>query len=168
MIISLIAAVAQNRTIGKENDLPWRLPDDMNYFMRTTMGHHVLLGRKNYDSLLPKFKPLPNRTNIVVTRQKDFKAAGCIVAHSIDDGIAVARKNNERELFIIGGAQIYAQSMAQADYLYLTEIHAEIEGDTFFPKTDPGDWGEISRKRHEADERHRYAFDFVVYKRKNK
>ncbi|GAB1446724.1 MAG: dihydrofolate reductase [Cyclobacteriaceae bacterium] len=168
MVISLIAAVAQNRIIGKENDLPWRLPDDMKYFMQTTSGHHVLLGRKNYDSLLPKFKPLPNRTNIVVTRQKDFKAAGCVVVNSIENGIEIARANNETELFIIGGAQIYEQSLAGADFLYLTEINAEIEGDTYFPVFDPNEWTEVSRKPHEADERHRYSFDFVIYKRKSR
>ncbi len=167
MTISLIAAVAKNRVIGKENDLPWRLPDDMKYFMQTTSGHHVLLGRKNYDSLLPKFKPLPNRTNIVVTRQKDFKAAGCVVVNSIEKGIEIARVNNEKELFVIGGAQIYEQSLAEADFLYLTEINAEIEGDTYFPVFDSNEWTEVSRKPHVADERHRYSFDFVVYKRKS-
>lgn len=167
MIISLIAAVAQNRVIGKENDLPWRLPDDMRFFMQTTSGHHVLMGRKNYDSLLPKFKPLPNRTNIVVTRQKDFEATGCVVVNSIEKGIEIARANNEQELFVIGGEQIFTQSLEKADYLYLTEIHAEIMGDTYFPVFDPNEWIEVSRKPHKADERHRYSFDFVVYKRKS-
>lgn len=168
MIISLIAAVSRNQVIGKENDLPWRLPDDMKYFMQTTSGHHVLMGRKNYDSLPDKFKPLPNRTNIVVTRQDGFQAEGCTVVDSIEKGIEYAAANKEQELFIIGGAQIYNQALAGADYLYITEIDADIEGDTYFPDTQPHDWEEISRKHHEADDRHRYSFDFVIYKRKNK
>ncbi|MEP2668486.1 MAG: dihydrofolate reductase [Cyclobacteriaceae bacterium] len=168
MTISLIAAVAQNRVIGKENDLPWRLPDDMKYFMQTTSGHHVLMGRKNYDSLPNKFKPLPNRTNIVVTRQNNFNASGCTVVSSIEKGIDLALENNETELFVIGGAQIYKQSLERADYLYLTEINAEIEGDTYFPNFEPNDWEEVSRKHHGTDDRHRYSFDFVIYKRKRK
>lgn len=167
MTISLIAAVAQNRVIGKENDLPWRLPDDMKYFMQTTLGHHVLMGRKNYDSLPDKFKPLPNRTNIVVTRQNNFNASGCTVVSSIEKGIDLALENNETELFVIGGAQIYKQSLERANYLYLTEINAEIEGDTYFPSFEPNDWEEVSRKHHGIDDRHRYSFDFVIYKRKH-
>ncbi len=167
MTISLIAAVAQNRVIGKENDLPWRLPDDMKYFMQTTSGHHVLMGRKNYDSLPDKFKPLPNRINIVVTRQNNFIASGCTVVSSIEKGIDLALENNETELFVIGGAQIYKQSLERANYLYLTEINAEIEGDTYFPSFEPNDWEEVSRKHHGIDDKHRYSFDFVIYKRKH-
>jgi len=167
MKISIIAAVTQNRVIGKDNDLPWRLPDDMKYFMNTTSGHHVIMGRKNYESLPDKFKPLPKRTNIVVTRQPDFKAPGCTIVNSIESGIEIARKNNETEVFVIGGAQIYEQALPTADFLYLTEIKAEIEGDTYFPKVDTKNWTEISRKHHKADERHFFAFDFVIYQRKN-
>lgn len=167
MTISLIAAVAQNRVIGKENDLPWRLPDDMKYFMQTTSGHHVLMGRKNYDSLPDKFKPLPNRINIVVTRQNNFIASGCTLVSSIEKGIDLALENNETELFVIGGAQIYKQSLERANYLYLTEINAEIEGDTYFPSFEPNDWEEVSRKHHGIDDKHRYSFDFVIYKRKH-
>src|SRR6185436_10311768 len=106
MIISLIAAVTENHVIGKDNDLPWKLPDDMKFFMNTTKGHHVIMGRKNYDSLHEKFKPLPNRTNIVVTRQKNFNAPGCIVVHSVEEATKIARTNNETETFVIGGAEI--------------------------------------------------------------
>ena len=166
MIISLIAALSQNRVIGKDNDLPWRLPDDMKHFMQTTSGHHVIMGRKNYDSLPEKFKPLPNRTNIIVTRQKEFKAKDCIVVNSIEAGVAIAAANQETELFIIGGAQIYEQALPLAQRLYLTEIKAEIPGDTQFPEINKTQWLEISRKQHPVDERHRYAFDFVLYKRK--
>lgn len=166
MKISLIAAHAQNHVIGKNNDLPWQLPDDMKYFMQTTRGHHCIMGRKNYDSIPDKFKPLPNRTNIVVTRQRGFHAPGCITVNTIDQGIALARANGEPELFIIGGAEIYSATLAQADLLYLTEIHAIIEGDTYFPTFDKNEWKEVSRVPHAADERHAYSFDFVVYARK--
>jgi dihydrofolate reductase len=111
MIISQIAAVAENRVIGRNNDLPWKLPDDMKFFMNTTKGHHVIMGRKNYESLHEKFRPLPNRTNIVVTRQKDFKAPGCHVVHSIDDALKIAEQNNEPEVFVIGGAEIYSLAL---------------------------------------------------------
>src|SRR5688572_9271391 len=165
MTISLIAALAQNRVIGKDNDLPWHLPDDMKFFMQTTKGHHCIMGRKNYDSIPDKFKPLPNRTNIVVTHQKDFKAPNCIVVNGIERALEIAQNNNESEVFIIGGAEIYKQSLAFADRLYLTEIKADIAGDTFFPTIRHEEWKELSRTPHPADERHQYAFDFVVYEK---
>ena len=165
MTISLIAAMAQNRVIGKNNDLPWRLPDDMKFFMQTTKGHHVLMGRKNYDSLGEKFRPLPHRTNIVVTRQKDLKAPGCIIVNSVEKGLGIAVENNEPEIFVIGGAEIYKIALPLADRIYLTEIHARIEGDTFFPEFNKREWQEVSRKPHAADDRHPYAFDFVIYEK---
>jgi dihydrofolate reductase len=167
MIISQIAALARNHVIGKNNDLPWKLPDDMKFFMETTKGHHVVMGRKNYDSLKGRFKPLPDRTNIVVTRQHQFEAPGCHVVHAVPDALAIARRNNEREAFVIGGAEIYRLTLPFAHRLYLTEIDAEIEGDTYFPDFDKNQWKEISRKHHPADERHRFAFDFVVYENVN-
>lgn len=165
MIISHIAAMARNRVIGRNNDLPWKLPDDMKFFMNTTTGHHVIMGRKNYDSLHEKYKPLPNRTNIVVTRQKNFKAAGCIVVNSIDDAISIARKNNESEAFIIGGAEIYKLSFPVTNRIYLTEIHAEVQGDTYYPEFNKKEWKEVSRQPHPADERHAFPFDIVIYDR---
>ncbi|HEY0739876.1 MAG TPA: dihydrofolate reductase [Chryseosolibacter sp.] len=165
MIVSMIAAVARNMTIGKDNDLPWKLPDDMKFFMNTTKGHYVIMGRKNYDSLHQKFKPLPNRTNIVVTRQKDFKAPGCMVTHNIGDAIEIARKGNEQEAFIIGGAEIYKIALPDADRLYLTEIEADVDGDTFFPRFNKAEWKETSRTHHPADEKHKFAFDIVIYDR---
>lgn len=165
MIISLIAAISKNRVIGKNNDLPWHLPDDMKYFMQTTKGHHVIMGRKNYDSIPEKFRPLPNRTNIVVTRQEKYVAPNCIVVHSLEKGIEIARQHGEAELFIIGGSEIYNRSVAIADRLYLTEIHAHIDGDTYFPEFDKSQWKEESRKHHLSDERHKFPFDFVVYAR---
>jgi dihydrofolate reductase len=166
MIISLIAALTKNRVIGKNNDLPWHLPDDMKYFMQTTKAHHVIMGRKNYESIPEKFRPLPNRTNIVVTRQKNFSAPGCFPVNTLEAGIEMARQQGEKELFIIGGSEIYALGMAYADQLYLTEIDASLEGDTYFPAFSKEDWLELSRTHHEADARHAHAFDFVVYKKK--
>jgi dihydrofolate reductase len=165
MIISLIAALSKNRVIGKNNDLPWRLPNDMKFFMETTKGHCVIMGRKNYESLPTKFRPLPERTNIVVTRQKDFVATGCSVVHTLEDGLTIAEQQNEREVFIIGGAEIYKLALAYANKLYLTEIDAHIEGDTFFPLFDKVIFKEQSRKHNKADTKHLFAFDFVIYTR---
>ena len=163
MIISLIAALSQNRVIGKNNDLPWHLPDDMKYFMQTTTGHHVIMGRKNYDSLPEKFRPLPNRTNIIVTRQEDFIAPGCTIVNAIKKGIAIAEKAGEPEVFIIGGAQIYTQGMNLVQRMYLTEIQADINGDTYFPEVSIKKWKETSRIHHPVDAKHKFKFDFVIY-----
>lgn len=167
MIISMIAALSKNKVIGRNNDLPWKLPDDMKFFMETTKGHHTLMGRKNYDSIPLKFKPLPHRTNIVVTRQKEFKAPGCTVVDSLEKGLRIARDNKDPETFIIGGAEIYKLGLLHADRLYLTEIDAVIDGDTYFPDFDESEWSETSRIHHAKDERHAYNFDFVIYDKKN-
>jgi dihydrofolate reductase len=167
MIISFIAALSKNRVIGKNNDLPWHLPDDMKYFMQTTKAHYVIMGRKNYDSIPEKFRPLPNRTNVVVTRQKSFNAPGCVVVHSLEEGIEEARQGNEQEAFIIGGAEIFKSGFPFSQRLYLTEIAAEVEGDTYFPEWNAAEWKEISRRHHPVDARHAFAFDFVVYERKS-
>ncbi|MEQ1587119.1 MAG: dihydrofolate reductase [Cyclobacteriaceae bacterium] len=164
MIISLIAAVSKNNVIGKNNDLPWHLPDDMKYFMQTTKEHYVIMGRKNYESIPEKFRPLPNRTNIVVTRKKDFHAPNCIVVNSVEEGLRLAGPN-QNELFIIGGSEIYKLGLPLANRLYLTEIDAVIEGDTYFPEINKQEWKEISRKHHETDTRHAHAFDFVIYEK---
>lgn len=162
----MIAALSENRVIGKNNDLPWKLPDDMKFFMQKTSGHHTIMGRKNYDSIPEKFKPLPNRTNIVVTHQVNFKAPGCIVVDSLEKGLTIAKDNSEPEAFIIGGAEIYRLGLPHATRLYLTEIHAVIKGDTFFPEVDMKKWKETSRQHHDKDERHAYSFDFVIYEKK--
>jgi len=167
MIISLIAALTENHVIGKNNDLPWHLPDDMKYFMQTTKGHVVIMGRKNYESLPPKYRPLADRTNIIVTRQTTYHAPDCIIVNSLEEGIRLAKGANEKELFIIGGAEIFELSMSLADRLYLTEIKTEIQGDTFFPKFDKSKWKEVSRRPHPNDDRHQFAFDFVIYEKNN-
>jgi dihydrofolate reductase len=165
MKVSLVAAVAENRVIGKNNDLPWHLPDDMKFFMEVTKGHYVILGRKNYESLPKKFKPLPNRINIIVTRQKDFDAPGCMVVHTMKEALAIARDNGEEEAMVIGGSEIYALALPSADRLYITEVKANVDGDVRFPDFDKKEWNEVSRITHEKDERHAFAFDFVLYER---
>lgn len=165
MKVSLVAAVARNGVIGKNNDLPWHLPDDMKFFMNVTKGHYVILGRKNFESLPEKYKPLPNRTNVVVTRQMGYTAQGCIVVNNIEDALKVAEKGNEQEAMVIGGSDIYALALPYADRLYITEIHADVEGDVVFPEFDKTVWKEVSRVPHQQDERHAYAFDFVVYEK---
>jgi dihydrofolate reductase len=167
MIVSLIAALTQNRVIGKNNDLPWHLPDDMKYFMNTTKQHHVVMGRKNYESIPEKFRPLPNRKNIVVSRNANFLAPQCIVIDSLEKAMAIANEAGEKELFVIGGAEIYHLAMPLADRLYLTEITATLAGDTYFPAVDKSRWQEVSRVHHGVDDRHHFAFDFVKYQKKN-
>jgi dihydrofolate reductase len=165
MKVSLVAAVAENGVIGKNNDLPWHLPDDMKFFMEVTKGHYVILGRKNYESLPKKFKPLPNRVNIIVTRQKDFDAPGCMVVNTMKEALAIARDNGEEEAMVIGGSEIYALALPSADRLYITEVQAKVDGDVHFPEFDKKKWNEVSRIRHEKDERHAFAFEFVLYER---
>jgi dihydrofolate reductase len=167
MIISFIAALSRNRVIGKNNDLPWHLPDDMKYFMQTTKAHFVIMGRKNYDSIPEKFRPLPNRTNVVVTHQAHFNAPGCIVVHSLEEAVQQARNAKEQEVFIIGGAEIFKLGFPLSHRLYLTEIHAEIQGDIYFPEWKADEWKELSRLHHPADARHAFPFDFVVYEQKS-
>lgn len=165
MTISMIAAMSKNRVIGKNNDLPWHLPDDFKFFKDKTRGHHVIMGRKNYESLPPKFRPLPDRVNIVLTRQPDFHAEGCIIVDNLGDAIEIARKSSDAEPFIIGGGEIYRQGIALANRIYLTEIDAEIEGDTYFPELDHSIWKEVFRIPHPADDRHAFRFDFVTYEK---
>ena len=164
----MIAAVSKNMVIGRNNDLPWRLPDDMKYFMQTTKGHCVIMGRKNYESLPPKFRPLPDRTNILVTKQKNYHAPGCTIVHSLQEALVRAEAVGPDEVFIIGGADIYRQGLPVADTLYLTEIDAVVQGDVEFPSFPRTEWREISRIRHDVDERHAFAFDFVKYARATK
>ena len=165
MIILLIAAVSENNVIGKDNNLPWHLPTDMKYFRDTTMGHCVIMGRKNYDSIPLKYRPLDGRTNIVVTRQKDFKADGCIVVNSIEDALKECKKKNETEAFIIGGADIYNQTMDIADKIHYTKIHHTFEGDAFFPVIDESKWKLVSKKDVSTDERNKFNFSFCVFER---
>lgn len=160
-MISLIAAVAENRVIGNGNTLPWRLPADLKHFRQLTTGHPVIMGRRNYESI---GRALPQRTNVVVTRQEDYRARDCIVVDSLEAAFGIC--GNASEIFIIGGAEIYAQTVDRADRLYLTLVHAEVPGDTFFPELDWSPWREIARVWHAPDERHSYAFSFATFERK--
>jgi dihydrofolate reductase len=157
MLISIIVAVSENGVIGKDNQLIWRLPDDLKRFKNLTIGHPIIMGRKTYDSI---GKPLPGRTSIVITRNADFVPDGVVVAHTLEEAIEKAKGTETDETFIIGGGNIYEQSLDVSDKIYLTEVHAHIDGDTFF-EINRADWKEISRTPHAADDRHLYAFDFV-------
>ena len=142
MDISAIVAVAKNNVIGKDNDLIWRLSKDLKRFKEITTGHHIIMGRLNYESI---GRPLPNRTTVIITRQTDYTAEGCVVVNSLEAALEVARNNGESEAFIIGGAQIYDLAMPLVKKLYLTEVHAEFEGDVFFTELDEN-WKEVSRQ----------------------
>ncbi len=167
MIVSAIAAVAENGVIGRDGDLPWHLPNDLKFFQRTTRGHHVITGRKNYESIPLKYRPLKDRVNLVITRERGYDAPGAVVLHSLEDALHFAREQGEQEAFIIGGGQVYREALEKnlVDRLYLTRIHASVEGDTRFPTIKEADWREVSREAHAADERHQQGFSFVVLER---
>ena len=160
MTISIIAAVAENNVIGKNGQLPWHLPADLMHFKNLTMGHHIIMGRKTFESV---GKPLPGRTNIIISRQNDLKEANCIVVHSLDEAIKYIVEDNEP--FICGGAEIYKQAFDIADKMYLTRIHEEFDGDTFFPEINMNVWTETGREDFEPDDKNKYAYSFFVFKR---
>jgi dihydrofolate reductase len=162
MQITAIAAMSLNRVIGKDNQIPWYLPADLRFFMQTTVGHHVLMGRKNYLSM---GKPLPRRTNIVITRNPFFVSSGCLVVHSLEEALALAHERDEQEAFIIGGGEIYRLSMDYLDKIYLTTIDLRVGGDVFFPEIDPEAWRVVDVKRYEADEKNADAFKIETYER---
>ncbi len=161
-LISLIAAMAENGTIGRDNSLPWRLPDDLKRFKALTMGKHLLMGRRTYESI---GRPLPGRTCLVLTRDRDWDAEGAVVVHSLGQALSYAR--DAEELLAIGGAEIYRLLMPFARRIYLTLVHAEIPGDTFFPDFDPTQWADVECRSYPADERNTYPFTFVTLERKS-
>jgi dihydrofolate reductase len=160
--LTIIVAAGENNAIGKDNDLIWHLSDDLKRFKSLTNGHHIIMGRKTFESFP---KPLPNRIHIVITRQNNYKVPeGVIVVNSLDDAIDAAR--NDKQPFIIGGGEIYKQSMALADKIELTRVHSSFESaDTFFPEIDSSKWHEVKRTSHDADEKHAHAFSFITYLR---
>ena len=158
--VSVIAALAKNRVIGIGNRLPWRLPEEIAYFKARTLGHPILMGRKTFESL---GRPLPGRTNIVITRNTAYKPEGCLVADSIPAALALCRDADE--VFFIGGADLYAQAMPIADRLYLTEVDVEVDGDARFPDYDESAFNEVSRESHTGGKGDALRFDFVVYER---
>ncbi len=159
-MITMIAAIGNNGELGKDNDLIWHLPNDLKRFKRVTAGHHVIMGRKTFESL---GKPLPNRTNIVITRNATYEAAGCIVVNSLDEALKAA--SDDENPFILGGAEIYKQALEFADVLDLTLVDATLDADAYFPEFDPKVWKEIAREDHQADEKHQYNYSFVTYKK---
>jgi len=163
--ISLIVAVTENMVIGKDNKLAWHLPDDMNYFSNMTKGHSIIMGRKNWESIPEKYRPLPDRKNIIVTRNNNFKYKGATIVNSIEKAIEEARSSEDEEIFIIGGGEIYKLGFKYVDKLYITEINAEVKGNTYFPEWDKKYWKEISRISHPSDKKHPYSFDYVIYKK---
>jgi len=158
--ISILVAMAKNRTIGIDNSLPWRIPEDMKHFKALTMGHHLIMGRKTYDSI---GKPLPGRTTVVVTRDRNLKIDGCIVVHSLAEAIAACADD---EIFVVGGAEIYAQALPLADTLYITEIQQDVDGDAHFPEFDKSVWQELTRDKHSQSEPQPLEYHFVTYRRK--
>lgn len=164
MLVSAIVAVSKNGVIGKNNQIPWYLSSDLKYFKRTTMGHHVIMGRKSFLSI---GRPLPKRTNIVITRDPYFVASGCIVALSVEEALEMAYDNDDNEAFIIGGGEIYQASFPYWDKLYYTEVDVEIpDGDVFFPEIDWSAWELTSEESRPAGEKDDYPFTFKQYERK--
>jgi dihydrofolate reductase len=157
----MVAAYAQNRVIGRNNELVWRLPKDFKHFKDLTIGHPIIMGRKTFESL---GKPLANRTSIIITRNSQYQQEGCIVVHSLEEALSEAKQLDE-QIFIIGGAEIYKQALPISDLMYLTEVKASPEGDSFFPEFSINEWKETARKSFPKDDKHQYDFDFVTWER---
>jgi len=161
MKIAIIVAMDQQGLIGKNNDLPWKLSADLQYFRRVTMGKPIIMGRNTHESI---GRPLPGRTNIIVTKNQDYIADGCTVVHSVEDAITAC--GDAEEAMIMGGASLYQQFLPMADRLYLTQVHANLEdGDTWFPDWHKAEWQELNRDDHPADDKNEYPFSFIIYDR---
>ena len=158
--ICLVAAMAANRVIGRNNALPWHLPPDLKRFKALTLGHPVVMGRKTYESI---GKPLPGRRNLVITRNRDYLAAGCEVVHTLDAALTACA--DDKEIYIIGGAELYRESLPHAQRLEFTEIHAEFDGDARFPEYSPSEWHETGRETHGSEAGIPFRYDFVRYDR---
>lgn len=163
MRITLVVAAADNNAIGKNNQLLWHLPDDMRFFKNTTWAMPVIMGRKTFESM---GKPLQGRTNIVVSRNPGWQADGVVTAPSLHDALQQAEKLQTREVFIIGGGNIYAQAMPLASRIYLTRVHTNPDGDTFFPALDEAHWKQVMQKDHPKDEKHAFDFSFECWERR--
>ena len=160
--ISLLVAAGENNVIGKDNALPWHLPNDLKYFKNQTWAMPILMGRKTYDSI---GKPLPGRKNIVITRNQDWNAAGITVVHSLEAAVETAKAFFVKEIFVIGGAEIFNAAFPQAGRLYLTRVHHSFEGDVFFPSIDTGAWSRVAARYCAADEKNAYPHTFEVWER---
>lgn len=163
MIVSAIVAKAKNNVIGKDNDIPWYLPADLKYFKKTTLNHHIIMGRKCFQSI---GKPLPKRTNIIITRNPFYIVSNCYMANSVEEALEIAHDNGEEEAIIIGGGEIYRLSEPLWDKLYVTEVDATIDGDIFFPKIDLNKWNLVSEKMFKKDAKNEYDYSFLKYEKK--
>ena len=160
-MITMIAAAAENNALGKDNDLVWHLPDDFKRFKRLTSGHHIIMGRKTFESF-PKL--LPDRTHVIITRKEDYQPEGTIVVNSMEEALRVSKLDDQP--FIIGGGEIYKMGMEKADRIELTRVHAEFDADTFFPEIDKNQWTLVKDQYHEKDEKHKYSFTYLTYERR--
>ena len=158
--ISIISAMASNRAIGIRNTLPWQLPEDLKHFKALTMGHHIVMGRKTYDSI---GKPLPGRDTVIVTRNADYAVPGCLAVNSLEAALTVS--HGEAEVFFVGGAELYRQALPIAHRIYLTEIQRRFDGDAFFPAFDTNQWNETSREKHHTEGPNGFEYHYVVYDR---
>ncbi|MCC9136286.1 dihydrofolate reductase [Pontibacter silvestris] len=161
-MIAIVVAAAENNTIGKNNEMPWHLPADLRHFKEITMGHPILMGRKTFESI---GKLLPGRTSIIITTQKDYKAEGCIITHTLEEAIERAKELDE-QICIIGGAKVYKQVLPLVDVIHLTRVHQTFEGDAFFPELDMDEWQAVSELHHEPDEKNKYSYTFLELHRK--
>ena len=163
---AMIVAMAKNRVIGRKNQLPWHLPEDLKYFKRVTMGKPIVMGRKTYESI---GRPLPGRLNVVLTRDAKWQTEGVVSAQTIDAAfsvaIAEAKSKEKDEVMVIGGDQVYALCLPLVDRLYVTQVHAEVDGDAYFPEVDWGQWQQVSSEAHQASDNNPYDYSFVVYDR---
>jgi len=159
--IAIIVAMAQNRTIGIDNTLPWRIPADLQHFKKLTMGHHMIMGRKTFESI---GRPLPGRATVVVSRDRSLKIDGCVVVHSLPE--AIANCASDPQVFVVGGAEIYVQALGLADTLYITEIQQDVTGDAWFPEFDRSEWLEASREIHRQETSETLEYHFVTYLRR--
>ncbi|RAR74132.1 dihydrofolate reductase [Flavobacterium aciduliphilum] len=159
-MVTLIAAASDNHALGKQNQLLWHLPDDFKRFKEKTSGHFIVMGRKTFDSLP---KRLPNRTHIIITRQKDYVVADCLIAHSLSEALAMCPKNEE--VYIIGGAEIYKQALENADKIELTRVHHIFDADAFFPEINPSEWELVFEERHDRDDKHLFDYTFQTFKK---
>ncbi|WP_041241037.1 dihydrofolate reductase [Croceibacter atlanticus] len=160
-MLTMIAAAAENNALGKDGDLVWHLPDDFKRFKKLTTGHHIIMGRKTFESFP---KPLPNRTHIVITRNRDYTKEGCIVVHNLEDALKIAEEDTQP--FIIGGGEIYKLALNASEKIELTRVHDTFEADAFFPEIDLSKWELMNEEFHEIDERHSVSFTYLTYVKK--
>jgi dihydrofolate reductase len=163
MTLSIVVILSTNNVIGRDNQLPWHMPADLKRFKNLTMGHHILMGRRTFDEIK---KPLPGRVNVVITRDHHFAVEGVAISRSIDEAISKAEAAGDKEIFLIGGGEIFKQVIHRADRMYITRIHADIEGDTYFPEFDDvNEWKLVDAEHFEADEKNAYPYSFLTYER---